>query len=302
MDEGNPMSHVRAVSMMVLVTLLWSTAGVVSRQFEVAQGFEVTFWRSAFTVLALSVALTGLRGVALWRGLWCSPRAVWLSGLCWAVMFTAFMLALTMTRVANVLVTMAIGPLVTALFARLFLHHRLPARTWAAIAVAGAGIAWMFGHEVQAADARSLLGMAVALAVPLAAAVNFTVLQHISHGEVAGESQDMLPAVLIGALLSSLVTLPLAWPLQASVHDLVLLAGLGVFQLALPCLMVVGLTRILPAPEIALLGLLEVVFGVLWAWIGAGEAPGPTALTGGALVLGALVGNELLGWHRGGQG
>jgi drug/metabolite transporter (DMT)-like permease len=302
MDEGNPMSHVRAVSMMVLVTLLWSTAGVVSRQFEVAQGFEVTFWRSAFTVLALSVALTGLRGVALWRGLWRSPRAVWLSGLCWAVMFTAFMLALTMTRVANVLVTMAIGPLVTALFARLFLHHRLPARTWAAIAVAGAGIAWMFGHEVQAADARSLLGMAVALAVPLAAAVNFTVLQHISHGEVAGESQDMLPAVLIGALLSSLVTLPLAWPLQASVHDLVLLAGLGVFQLALPCLMVVGLTRILPAPEIALLGLLEVVFGVLWAWIGAGEAPGPTALTGGALVLGALVGNELLGWRRGGQG
>ncbi|WP_293999891.1 DMT family transporter [Sphaerotilus sp.] len=302
MDEGNPMSHVRAVSMMVLVTLLWSTAGVVSRQFEVAQGFEVTFWRSAFTVLALSVALTGLRGVALWRGLWRSPRAVWLSGLCWAVMFTAFMLALTMTRVANVLVTMAIGPLVTALFARLFLHHRLPARTWAAIAVAGAGIAWMFGHEVQAADARSLLGMAVALAVPLAAAVNFTVLQHISHGEVAGESQDMLPAVLIGALLSSLVTLPLAWPLQASAHDLVLLAGLGGFQLALPCLLVVGLTRILPAPEIALLGLLEVVFGVLWAWVGAGEAPGPTALTGGALVLGALVGNELLGWRRGGQG
>jgi drug/metabolite transporter (DMT)-like permease len=100
--------------------------------------------------------------------------------------------------------------------------------------------------------------------------------------------------VLIGAVLSALYTGPLAWPLQASPHDLVLLAGLGVFQLAVPCLLVVGLTRILPAPEIALLGLLEVVFGVLWAWVGAGEAPGPTALTGGALVLGALLGNELI--------
>ncbi|WP_338414071.1 DMT family transporter [uncultured Sphaerotilus sp.] len=288
------MSHLRAVSLMVLVTLLWSTAGVVSRHLEAAQSFEVTFWRSGFNAVGLAVALSALRGPALWRGLLRSPRAVWVSGACWAVMFTAFMVALTMTRVANVLVTMAIGPLVTALFARLFLHHRLPARTWVAIAVAGAGIAWMFGHEVQAADARSLLGMAVALAVPLAAAINFTVLQHISHGEVAGESQDMLPAVLIGALLSALCTLPLAWPLQASAHDLVLLAGLGVFQLALPCLLVVGLTRILPAPEIALLGLLEVVFGVLWAWIGAGEAPGPTALTGGALVLGALIANELI--------
>lgn len=292
------MSHTRAVSLMVLVTLLWSTAGVVSRHLEAAQSFEVTFWRSAFNALGLAIALTVLRGPALWRGLLRSPRAVWVSGVCWSVMFTAFMVALTMTRVANVLVTMAIGPLVTALFARLFLHHRLPVRTWVAIAVAGAGIAWMFGHEVQAADARSLLGMAVALAVPLAAAVNFTVLQHISHGEVAGESQDMLPAVLIGALLSALFTLPLAWPLQASLHDLVLLAGLGVFQLALPCLLVVGLTRVLPAPEIALLGLLEVVFGVLWAWVGAGEAPGPTALTGGALVLGALVGNELIALRR----
>lgn len=292
------MSHTRAVSLMVLVTLLWSTAGVVSRHLEAAQSFEVTFWRSGFNALGLAIALTVLRGPALWRGLLRSPRAVWVSGVCWSVMFTAFMVALTMTRVANVLVTMAIGPLVTALFARLFLQHRLPARTWVAIAVAGAGIAWMFGHEVQAADARSLLGMAVALAVPLAAAVNFTVLQHISHGEVAGESQDMLPAVLIGALLSALFTLPLAWPLQASLHDLVLLAGLGVFQLALPCLLVVGLTRVLPAPEIALLGLLEVVFGVLWAWVGAGEAPGPTALTGGALVLGALVGNELIALRR----
>ena len=64
---------------------------------------------------------------------------------------------------------------------------------------------------------------------------------------------------------------------------------------------VVGLTAVLPAPEIALLGLLEVLFGVLWAWVGAGEVPGPATLSGGLLVLGALVGNELLalaGRHR----
>jgi drug/metabolite transporter (DMT)-like permease len=290
------MTHGRAVSLMVLVTLLWSTAGVASRHLEAAQSFEVTFWRSAFNGLGLLVALSLMRGAALWRGLVRAGWPVWVSGGCWAVMFTAFMLGLTLTRVANVLVTMALGPLITALFARFFLHHKLPARTWIAIAVAGAGIAWMFGHEVQAADARSLLGMLVALAVPVAAALNFTVLQHISHGS-SGETpatQDMLPAVLVGALLSAAVTLPLAWPLHTSSHDLGILAGLGVLQLALPCLLVVRLTRELPAPEIALLGLLEVIFGVLWAWLGAGEAPGPTALTGGMLVLGALIGNELL--------
>ncbi|MFM2058777.1 MAG: hypothetical protein RLY71_3162 [Pseudomonadota bacterium] len=301
------MTHARAVSLMVLVTLLWSTAGVVSRHLEAAQSFEVTFWRSAFNAVALLLALGAMRGAALWRGLLRSGWPVWVSGLCWAVMFTAFMLGITLTKVANVLVTMSLGPLMTALFARLLLQHRLPPRTWVAIALAGLGIAWMYGHEVQAADSKSLLGMLVALAVPVAAACNFTLMQHVAQGrgsaaidpdaDPGGETPatpDMLPAVLVGALLSAAVTLPLAWPLQATAHDLGLLAGLGFFQLAVPCLLVVRLSRELPAPEIALLGLLEVIFGVLWAWLGAGEAPGPSALVGGVLVLGALVGNELL--------
>jgi len=102
----------------------------------------------------------------------------------------------------------------------------------------------------------------------------------------------MLPAVLLGALLSAAVTLPLALPLSATPHDLGLLALLGVVQLAIPCLIVVRLAKVLAAPEISLLGLLEVIFGVLLAWAGAGEAPGSEALVGGALVLVALVGNE----------
>src|ERR1700748_2444477 len=115
-------------------------------------------------------------------------------------MFTAFMVALTMTRVANVLVTMSISPLLTAVFARVFLHHRQPARTWVAIAVAGAGIAWMFGRSMQAADARSLAGMAVAFAVPLSSAANYTVLHHAGRTRPAadvatpGDEPDMLVA------------------------------------------------------------------------------------------------------------
>jgi drug/metabolite transporter (DMT)-like permease len=293
------MTHGRAVALMVLVTLLWSIAGVVTRHLDAARSFEVTFWRSAFNALALAIALGAMRGPSLWRNLVRAPPAVWMSGVCWSVMFTAFMIAITLTTVANVLITMAIGPLITALFARLFLHHRLPLRTRSAIAVGGLGVAWMFGRE--AAGGASPAGTLVALAVPLAAATNWTLLQNSGHGPGdpdAALPQDMLPAVLIGALLSALATLPFADPFRASAHDLGLLAMLGVIQLALPCLLVVRLTRELPAPEIALLGLLEVVFGVAWAWLGAGERPGADALTGGALVLGALIANEALALRR----
>lgn len=290
----HPLGHGQAAWLMVLVTLLWSIAGVVARHLDSAQSFEVTFWRSAFNALAIVIALRWMRGPALWKTLRESAWPVWVSGLCWSVMFTAFMVALTLTTVANVLITMAIGPLVTALFSRLFMHHALPPRTWCAIAVAGAGIAWMFGHNASTAGSGALLGTFVALAVPIAAAVNWTVLQHVGRNIAHDEQPDMLPAVLIGALISSVITLPLAWPLQASWHDIGLLGMLGVVQLAIPCLLVVLVSRVLPAPELALLGLLEVVFGVLWAWVGAGEAPGSTALTGGVLVLGALGANEML--------
>ena len=288
------MTHRRAVALMVLVTLLWSIAGVVTRHLDAARSFEVTFWRSGFNALSLAIALTLWRGAGMWRALARAPRIVWVSAVCWSVMYTAFMVALTLTSVANVLITMALGPMVTAIFSWLFLKRRLPARTWLAIAVAGAGIVWMFAGEL--AQGGSLLGSLVACAVPLAGAINLIVLQSV--GERAGEAPDMLPAVMLGAAISALATLPLAMPLQASMHDLGLLALLGTVQLALPCLLMVILSRALPAPEISLLALLEVIFGVAWAWLWAGEVPQDSVLSGGALVLAALIANEMAALRR----
>jgi drug/metabolite transporter (DMT)-like permease len=287
-------SHRRAVTLMVLVTLLWSLAGVVTRQLDTAHSFEVTFWRSAFNALALAVLLSCMRGAALWRGFFSASRVLWLSGLCWAVMFTAFMVAITLTSVANVLVAMALGPMVTGLFSHFLLDHRLPRRTWLAIFVAGTGIAWMFGSQVGSGAAWS--GSLVACIVPLAAAINWTLLQQVGKSGAAGE--DMLAAVFIGALLSALLTLPLAWPWQVSAHDLQLLALLGIVQLAIPCLLVVRLSRQLPAAEISLLALLEVIFGVTWAWLWAGEVLSLSVVMGGGLVLAALVFNEVIGMRR----
>lgn len=289
------MSHLRAVSLMIVVTLLWSSAGVVTRHLDSAQSFEVTFWRSFFTALSLAIALTWLRGPGLWSRLLRSSWPIWLSGLCWATMFTAFMMAITLTTVANALITLAVGPLVTALFGRIFLRHHLPLVTWLAIALAGIGIAWMFA---QTGDATiSLVGTLVALACPIAGAANFTILQHVGLDQAQAADgaveQDMLPTVLIGASISALVTLPFALPFQASGHDLGLLALLGALQLALPCLLLVRLSRELSAPEISLLAQLEVIFGVTWAWLWAGEVPSSNTLIGGLLVLGALLTNEL---------
>jgi drug/metabolite transporter (DMT)-like permease len=286
------LTHTKAVFLMVAVTLMWSIAGVITRHLEQARSFEVTFWRSFFTVLSLLVILPFFQGRVVFARIRHARWPLWMSGVCWSVMFTAFMLALTLTSVANVLVTMAIGPFLTALIARIFIGHRIPVRTWLAILVAGAGIAYMYGAQMEGGH---MAGTLVALCVPMAGAVNWTISQR-AHAH--GENVDLVPAVLVGAVISSLVTLPLAMPFRASAHDVGLLAVLGLVQLAIPCALSVICARVLKAPEIALLALLEVIFGIVLAWFGADEIPSQTVLAGGALVLGALVTNELVGWRQ----
>ena len=317
------LTHTQALWGMVFAPLLWSMAGVVTRQLESAARFEVTFWRSLFAALSLVVLLPLLRqwegrsahsdvahhGIGPLRRHWgldLTSRALWVSGLCWSVMFTAFMVALTMTSVAHVLVLMASGPLFTALLARIVLGQALPWRTWIAVGAAGLGIVYMFGSQwLQAmADpdidsARLVVGTLVALCVPVAGAVHWTVVQ---RSQRHGESVDLVPAVLLGGMMSALVTLPLAWPLSASWHDVAWLGFLGVFQLAIPCGLSVLCARVLKAPEVSLLALLEVIFGILLVWWLVGEAPAPQVLLGGSVVLFALAGNALLGWHDQRQG
>lgn len=281
--------HGQAVALMVLVTLLWSTAGVVTRHLEQARAFEITFWRSAFNALSMLLILPLWQGWGVWQRMRQAGWSLWASGVCWSIMFTAFMVALALTSVANVLVTMAAGPLLTALAARLLIGHRLPLRTGVAIVVAAAGIAWMFGHQIGQGH---WLGSLVAFAVPVAGALNWTLVQRNQH---CGTGVDLAPAVLIGALLSAGYTLPLSWPLQASLHDVALLAALGLGQLALPCVLAVVCARVLSAPELSLLALLEVLFGIAMAWLGAGEVPHTYVWQGATLVLGALAVNEWLG-------
>ena len=289
------MSHGMAVWTMVGVAALWSMAGVVTRHLEQARSFEITFWRSLFTVISLLVILPLWQGRGFWSRLPWRSRYFWYSGLCWCVMFTAFMVALTLTAVANVLITMAVGPLLTALISRLFLGYRLPQRTWWAIVLAGLGIAWMYGSQLSLGDPNFLLGSMVALCVPIAASVQWTLVQ---KSQSEGLNLDLVPSVLLGAIFSTVLTFPLALPFQASAHDVGLLAILGLFQLAIPCVVSVVCARVLKAPEVALLALLEIVFGIALAWLGANEAPQLSVLLGGALVLGALVLNEWLGWRQ----
>jgi len=277
---------------MVCAPVLWSMAGVLTRGIEGAGAFEIAFWRSSFAALFVAAAIAALQGAGAWRALRAAGTMGLVSGALWAIMFTAFIVALTMTTTANVLLTNSIGAFLTALLAWIVLREPVPARTWVAIALATAGMAVMFGGGLQAGDGRQLAGMLIALSIPVAGAINIIVLRH------AAARIDLMPAVLLGALIAAAATLPWALPFTATPRDFAVLAVLGVFQLGLPCMLLVLASRTLRAPEMALLGLIEIVLGPLWAWLGADEVPAVATLAGGAIIIAAVAGNQLWIWSR----
>jgi len=280
------LSHRNAALLLAFCAMCWSIAGVFTRHLERADGFEITFWRSFFCAIAMLAILAWKRRgnplalvVAMgWPGLF--------SGAMWAIMFTCFMLAITRTSVANTLLVLSVSPLLAALLGRAVLGVRISPMTWMAIVLAGLGIWWMV-HDGVSSD--GLAGMLIAAAVPVAAAVNIVTLKKLQA------DVDLAPAVLVGALLSCLATLPVAWPLGATGGDLAILALLGTVQLAIPCFLMIRATRSLAPHEVALIALLEVVFGPIWAWLGAGEAMPAATIQGGLVVLTALVANALFG-------
>ncbi len=279
----NSMSKSRAILTLVFCCLCWSVAGVVTRHLEASKGFEVTFWRSFFCAISVALILLFVQKKNPWLTVKNMGWPGFFSGCMWSLMFTCFMLAITRTSTANTLLVSSLAPLFAAILGWLWLGERVRPFTWAMISVALFGIWWMVRGGVSA---DGFTGMLIALGVPIGAAINIVVLKKV-HAEV-----DLAPAVLVGGIFSAAITLPMALPFAANLHDLSLLAFLGVVQLAIPCMVMVGVVKHLAPQQVALLCLLEVILGPLWAWAFGGEILTVATLQGAAMIVVALAANE----------
>ena len=279
-------AHRRGVLLMVGATLCWSTAGMLVRNMDLRDSWEITFWRSLF----MTLFILGVLAVQYRSGMFQRIRAVglpgFIAGALWALMYICFILALGLTTVANVLVIASVTPFSAALLGRLFLQEHVAGRTWLTMMAAFCGILLMF---MDAMNRGGLLGNLIALVIPFAFAVNVVILRRIEA------HIDMIPTLVVSGVLSMAITLPLALPLGPTAKDLVLLAIMGVVQLGIGVLMMILAAPQLAAAEIGLLAVLETIFGTFSTWLVVGERPGAMALLGGAIVIIALVINELFG-------
>jgi drug/metabolite transporter (DMT)-like permease len=278
--EATDASTDRGQAAVALAAIVWSTAGVLQRQLSSLDVATQVAGRALFAAVAVAayvaVAERGRVVVAC--------RSVGRAGVAFAasvaVSSGSFIVALNHASVAQVLFIQSIAPVMAALLGRALLGESLSVRTMVAMAVALLGVGVMVGSP----GGGSALGDALSVVMALGFAVAIVIARHrrdVSMAPATGLAQLML---LIAA-----APLALAGGLSVSVPDVLWLALFGAGQIGLGLILLTIGARLIPAAQVALISLLEVVLGPLWAWLAVGERPATATLVGGVIVVAAVV-------------
>ena len=260
-----------------LAAVAWSTAGLLQRQLSLDVATQVA-GRALFAALALlAYVAVAERGRVVQ-----ACRSVGLAGvgfaICLAVASATFIAALNHTTVARVLFIQAVSPVLAALLARVLLGEPVTRRTAVAMAVALAGVGVMLG----APGSGDALGDGLAIVMAFSFALALVITRH-------RRDVSMAPATCLSQLLLLVVLFPLATPADVGGDDVLWLAVMGGTQIGLGLALLAIGARLIPAAQVALITLLEVVLGPIWVWIALNEKPDTATLVGGAIVIVAIV-------------
>jgi drug/metabolite transporter (DMT)-like permease len=260
-----------------LAAVAWSTAGVLQRQLTLDTATQV-FGRAVFAGGALLVYVAVVERGRVVRGFRSVGGAGIAVALCVAIASASFIGALNHASVARVLFILAVAPVLAALLAWATLGESISRRTALAMVLALSGVAVMLGSPGEASLAGDGLAFVTALA--------FSVMIVITRWK---HEVSMAPATCLSQVILVAAFLPFASPGEISGDDLMWLAALGIGQIGLGfALLTVG-ARLIPAAQVGLITLLEIVLGPVWVWLALDERPGALTLVGGAIVIAAIV-------------
>lgn len=284
--------HRRGLMFVFAAGVLWSTVGLGIRLIEDASVWQILFYRSISLTLLLYIVIRWRTGQDPFGLVWRAGLAGAIAALSLVFAYSGAIFSMQTTSVANAMLLFATAPFMAAVLGWIVLRERVRGATWVAVLIAIGGIAVMVSDQT---GAGTVLGSLAALGSALGFAC-FTVALR------AGKSVEMLPAVFLSGLFALVmmgsICLFTGDGLILSRYDGGIALGMGVFQVGAGLVLFTLGSRSLPAAELALLSLAEVVLGPVWVWLFLGETVGLNTLIGGGILLAAIAGNALSGIRR----
>ncbi len=280
------LSHFHGVLIVIASGVIFSFGPLTLRATTEATDWQFLAYRSGSAGLVASLWLVLRRRRSVISVLRSADPRTWLAGVLLGGTMVCFVLALTRITVAPVALMQTAAPMVAAGAGWVLLAERVRPAAWAAIGLGAVGVAVMLGGNLGSVNTA---GLALASLTPVGLGLYSVLLRSAPTGDL------LVPIVVAGVLSGGAgAVMSLAGPglgLPAGDALMGFIAGGVLIGLGLP-LFNYG-HRLVPAAEIELLLLTEVVLAPLWVWIWPGETPGAATLAGGALLLASVAGLAL---------
>ena len=261
----------------------WSTVGIGVRLIEAANVWQILLYRSISLSLFLFVILSLLKKSNPITSLLNTGSAGLIGGFALLAAYSGGIYSIQKISVANALLLFATAPFFAALLGRFFLGEKVSLTTWIAIGAALLGVLVMVSDKF---GSSSLSGSIAALGSAIGFAVFTLSLRQ-------GKSSEMLPTVFLSGLLAIPITGLICILTDSSVflskNDTAIAFIMGVFQVGLGLILYTTGSKTIPAAELTLLSLSEVMLAPIWVWIFLNEIPDILTLVGGAIILSALA-------------
>ena len=259
-----------------------SWGGFIVRSFEEASVWQILLIRSVFFVIALTFFLISTYKKDTLKIFKDAGYPALVAGLVLSLSFVAYVYAMTITTVANVVFIISTQTMFLAITGYIFLKEKISLISFISIVLAMSGITIMIGDSILSG---SLLGNIIALAIP----INFSILVIIIR---KNKNLDMVPAIFYSGIFSLIYGLILSESYTFSYHDIKMGFLLGVPQLAFGFICITIGSRSTASTTVGLLMLTETLFAPVWVWLFLNEIPPISVLIGGAIIIGAIILNS----------
>ncbi len=290
--EAPGISYATGVVLVLLAGVFWSSMGLGIRMIEQANVWQILFYRSIALALFLFVIITIRSKNRPLRTIRRAGTAGIIGGAGLVLAFAGGIYAIQTTSVANAMFLFAAAPFLAAFLGWIILRESVRRATWIAMAFALIGILVMVVNGISAGRVAGNLSA-------LASAFGFAIFTIALRW---GKLEDMMPAVFLAGLFAiattALVCLVGGYGFTVPSGDIAIALAMGVFQVGLGLTVFTIGSKVVPAAELALLSMTEVLLGPLWVWLVFGETASLYTLAGGAVLMLAIAGNALSGLRR----
>lgn len=251
-----------------------------------ADALTIAFWRLLLAGGISALWILATKGTKPFRAVLATGRYGLIYMLGVGGSGVLFVVAVSLTSIANVVFIIASLPVFAAVFSRIFLSEPFSQRTLLTIAAVVPGLA-IIAYGSGETENASLAGDLLALSVSALFAAGLTAARH-------ARATSMVPGVAMGYVIAALVIAPFSAPLSMPLGQTPLVLGHAAVILVSSVMLAIG-PRYITSAEVGLLVLLESVLAPLLAWAVIAEYPGAYTLIGGAIVIGTLfVSNMML--------